>query len=173
MTGSLCPIGNRKYTLTIPSSAGTPQFTVTASLVDAANPFIFVDSATLPSTYDKLGPSAPETLTLIESIRREGAVKFGLAVDAAAASLVRGTPKIAVLSPPGELRNKHETEYENDYEDIAVTAYSMGKVYPTLQLTGAVCLGAAVCVEGTVAHDLSDMWRYLTPLGTPHSETVR
>jgi 2-methylaconitate cis-trans-isomerase PrpF len=45
----------------------------------------------------------------------------------------------------------------------------MGKVHPTLQLTGAVCLGAAVCIEGTVAHDLSvaKASTYLTPPRMP------
>lgn len=168
MTGSLFPTRHRKEALTIPASTLTsPQFTVTASLIDAANPFIFVDSASLPSTYAAHGPSHPQSLALIESIRLAGAVRFGLADDLAAAALVRGTPKIAVLS---SARRESESEQENDDgdegdddnddgrgdgADVAVTAYSMGKVHPTLQLTGAVCLGAAVCVEGTVAHELS------------------
>lgn len=58
MTGSLFPTGNKKDTLAIPSSARTPQYTITATLIDATSPFIFIDSATMPPTYHKHGPSA-------------------------------------------------------------------------------------------------------------------
>jgi 2-methylaconitate cis-trans-isomerase PrpF len=84
----------------------------------------------------------------MEEIWRAGAVRFGLAESVAAAGLVRGTPKLAVVAPVWG-----EDGIGN--ADVGVAAYSMGKVHPALQLTGAVCLGAAVCVEGTVVHEIA------------------
>ncbi|PMD57997.1 methylitaconate delta2-delta3-isomerase, partial [Hyaloscypha bicolor E] len=162
MTGKLLPTGNAQDTITVSSLPALGQFNVQASLVDAANPFVFLDSSSLPPVYHLLGPEAPETLEVIEAIRQEAAVLYGLAKDAAAASLVRGTPKIAVLSPsvgsPADLRT------------IQVQSFSMGKPHPSLQLTGGVCLGAAVCTEGTIANQLAAETDMVTPPGTPPRE---
>ena len=82
---------------------------------------------------------------------------MGLAPDVESAARTRATPKIAVLSPPRI--NAHSgglnVDGEERQSDIDVTAFSMGKVHPSLQLTGAVCLGAATGISRTVASDLS------------------
>lgn len=147
MTRMLFPTRKRQDEITVFDNCGLSRFTVRASLIDAANPFIFIDSSTLPPIYHQLGSSAPESLEIIEAIRRQGAVMCGLAKDIHSASLICGTPKTAVLSPA-----RTQSDHEASIPDIQVTSYSMGKVHPTLQLTGAVCLGAALCIEGTVAH---------------------
>lgn len=157
MTGKLFPSGSRRDRVTVASPGLAATTTVSVTLIDAANPFVFVDSATLPPVYHQLGPEAPASLELIESIRKKGAVLFGLAKDETEAALTRATPKIAVLSTP-RINAHVATSYDADAErqpDINVTAYSMGKVHPSLQLTGAVCLGAAMGISSTVASDLS------------------
>lgn len=157
MTGKLFPSGLRQNDITVAFPGVPEEFTVRATLIDAANPFIFVDSSTLPPVYHQLGPHAPTSLDLIESIRRQGAVSMGLAPDSEAAARTRATPKIAVLAPPRV--NTHAGSATADgnerQPDIEVTAFSMGKVHPSLQLTGAVCLGAATGISRTVASDLS------------------
>ncbi len=162
MTGKLLPTGNTQDTVTVSSIPALGQFGVRASMVDAANPFVFLDSSTLPPAYHLLGPEAPETLEIIEAIRQEAAVMYGLAKDTAEASLVRGTPKIAVLSP--------STSSSAELQTIKVQSFSMGKPHPSLQLTGGVCLGAAICTEGTIAHQLAAEGKMLTPPGTPRGE---
>ena len=79
---------------------------------------------------------------------------MGLAPDIEAAARTRATPKIAVLSPPRIDAHRGSPDDERQ-SDIDVTAFSMGQVHPTLQLTGAVCLGAATGISRTVASDLS------------------
>jgi 2-methylaconitate cis-trans-isomerase PrpF len=159
MTGKLLPTGNTQDTVTVSSIPALGKFNVRASMVDAANPFVFLDFSTLPPAYHLLGPEAPETLEIIEAIRQEAAVMCGLAKDTAGASLVRGTPKIAVLSP--------STGSSAELRTIQVQSFSMGKPHPSLQLTGGVCLGAAVSTEGTIAHQLAAESKMLTPPGTP------
>ena len=158
VTGKLFPSGSRQNTITVASPGLATEINVRATLIDAANPFIFVDSATLPQVYHQLGPDSATSLKLIESIRCQGAVQMGLAPDVETASRTRATPKIAVLAPP-RINAHRDSPAPDDAEhrqaDIDVTAFSMGKVHPSLQLTGAVCLGAATGISRTVASDLS------------------
>ncbi|GLA25039.1 hypothetical protein AnigIFM63326_001648 [Aspergillus niger] len=147
MTGQMFPSGMHQEMLTV-QSRGFGTLAVRVSLVDAANPFVFVDAASLPvEASSSIADAAdPVFLALIEDIRRHGAVRFGLAENVQAAGQVRGTPKIAILSPAtGDV----------DGVDIEVKAFSMGKPHASLQLTGAVCLGAATIIHGTIAWDLA------------------
>ena len=162
MTGKLFPTGRREERLDV--ELGGKVISVRATLIDAANPFIFIDRATLPNFIRSLSPDSAEFIDAIERIRRIGAVTYGLAASEEEASRVRGTPKIALLSPPSR-----ESKL-----DIQVTAFSMGKLHPSLQLTGAVCLGAALSVPGTVAARLSTMKETTDeqPPSPPSSDTA-
>ena len=48
MTGKLFPSGQRQNYITVASPGVPKEVTVRATLIDAANPFIFVDSSPLP-----------------------------------------------------------------------------------------------------------------------------
>jgi 2-methylaconitate cis-trans-isomerase PrpF len=145
MTGKMFPSGATQENLTVHSKTlGTIQLRV--SLVDAGNPFVLVDSSSLNVKDCLMRPSVsdPDFISLAEDIRREGAVRFGLASDVESAGLVRGAPKIAFLSLPTD-----------ESSDIDVLSFSMGKPHPSLQITGAVCIGAAMAIHGTVAWQLA------------------
>lgn len=120
------------------------------SLVDAANPFVLVDasSVTLDSQISVGDPGHPDLAAMAEEIRREGAVRFGLAKDLNAAGIVRGTPKIAFLFAGVD-------EEERPKSDLRVLSFTLGKPHASLQLTGAVCIGAAMSIHGTVPWELS------------------
>jgi 2-methylaconitate cis-trans-isomerase PrpF len=165
MTGTTFPTGNRQDDLLVNSTSLSVPFTVRATLIDVSNPFILVDSSTMPSEYHAAGPDAEISLEVIESIRRQGAVNSGLAVDTESAGLRRGTPKIALLS-------KAPPHAGPDSPDISALAYSMGKVHPSVQLTGAVCLGAATCLSGTVASELARSQSHVLPVTPRQNGTV-
>jgi 2-methylaconitate cis-trans-isomerase PrpF len=163
MTNKLFPTGKRQEEISVSSDIGTS--TVKVTLIDSANPFVFVDGATMPKEWHALDPDEPSALEHIEKIRCVAAVRMGLASDEAAAHLVRGTPKIAVLSP-----NNVSADTADDSKkctSIRVLSFSMGKAHPSFQLTGAVCLGSAVCVPNTIAHEVSQLDIFNTPPGTP------
>ncbi|KAH8590538.1 PrpF protein-domain-containing protein [Bisporella sp. PMI_857] len=168
MTNVLFPSGQRQEKVSITSTLGA--FTVSVSMIDVANPFVFVDSASMPLSWQSLDCNDLAALELIEAIRRAAAVKMGLTSDEASASLVRGTPKIAVLSPvtlhSGTLSSGQKQP------NIHVTSYSMGKTHPSFQLTGAVCLGAAVSIPGTIASDITRRQLFNTPPSTPPQTLV-
>lgn len=142
MTGKTLPTGNPQDLLEVQS--GSERFTVRATMIDVANPFVLVDQDSLPKPYSHLGPHAPASLKLIEDIRRTASVHMGLARDTKTAGLTRGTPKIAVVSTATDAT-----------ADLFVTSFSTGRVHPSLQLTGAVCISAAVVTPGTVAWELA------------------
>ncbi|EPE33860.1 hypothetical protein GLAREA_06873 [Glarea lozoyensis ATCC 20868] len=163
MTGELFPTGERSETLAIGNVPPLENMCVQVTLIDAANPFVFVDSRSLPLSYHTEGPAASSSLALVEAIRCAGAVKMGLATDPISAGLIGGTPKIAVVSaPPFDLTGAGP--------DIKVQSFSMGKPHPTLQLTGAVCLASAISTPGTIPHQLSKLDTVLTPATTPPYE---
>lgn len=147
MTGRLFPTGNAEDRITIENpTAFAKLFSVQATLIDAANPFVIVDAESLPSTYL---PGSEEWSETIEDIRRKGAVMMGLAGSIQDAAATRGTPKIMIVSSPTTSESLGKL---SSTPDISVLSMSMGQVHPSVQLTGAVCLGAAACLEGTVAY---------------------
>ncbi|CAI7662567.1 unnamed protein product [Penicillium pancosmium] len=150
MTGRMFPSGQQQENLTV-WSRSLGKFEVRVSLVDAANPFVFVDASSICIKDHPSWPDPDDTsfLSVVEDIRRAGAVQFGLAPDLETAGQVRGTPKIAFLSA---------AEHDDD-ADIQVLAFTMGKPHGSLQLTGAVCLGAAMSIHGTVAWHLASAKR--------------
>lgn len=152
MTGKLFPTGKRLETLTVRERSGT-CFSVKVTLIDAANPFVLVDAATLPSYLITAKKDSTGYLEHMESIRRVGAVMMGLANSTEAAGKVRGTPKLALLSSaPADQTSRLQ---EDGTLAVQVLAFSMGKPHPSLQLTGAACLASAVCVDGTVANRIA------------------
>ena len=150
MTGSMFPSGASEETLHVRCQT-LGDFDIRVSLVDAANPFVLVDarSVELKNPISMEDPSHPDISIMAESIRREGAVRFGLAEDLNAAGLVRGTPKVAFLFPGSD------NEDETPKDDLRVLSFTLGKPHASLQLTGAVCISAAMSIHGTVPWKLS------------------
>jgi len=106
---------------------------------------------------------------MIEAIRQEAAVRFGLAPDTATAALRRGTPKVAVLSTSSP--SLRDNEQPQNIPSAFVQSYSIGKPHPSFQLTGAVCLGTALCIPQTVPYCLVHTNTILTPPRSPSSMT--
>ncbi|KAJ0330655.1 hypothetical protein COL5a_002955 [Colletotrichum fioriniae] len=159
MTGKLFPSGKRSERMFVEEVAPLGDFAVDVTLIDSANPFVLVDAQSLPAEVRKLPPDSPLSIEVAEAIRRQGAVRMGLAENVEAACLVRGTPKLAYLSPP--------VGSNRDTADIRVQAYSMGQPHPSLQLTGGVTLACAAITEGTVAHRAANRDSGLEGMPTP------
>lgn len=109
---------------------------VPVSLVSLGNPYVFVDAATF-GIRDKrsLFADDPQLYARMSAVREAAADLLGWPVT--------GTfPKIAVVGHFDDRR-------------LAVRAISVPSWHPTLALTGAICLGVATAIEGTVAHRLA------------------
>lgn len=149
------PTGNAVDTITVEVADISGEISAQVSLIDAANPFVFVDATSLPYEILELGHADPKVLSMIEAIRCQGAVLMGIASTADEAHTIRPIPKIALLYPP---------EQHQQHADIRVVPYSMGKPHPSCQLTGTIALSAALSYPGTVASKLARKARGLPQL---------
>lgn len=143
-TGKLLPTGNAVDTLRI-DTASKAGLSIRASLVDATNPTVFITSQDLreilglPSDTP-IEHSNPDVVTIVEIIRKAGAIRMGLDPSRQA------QPKIAILSP---------LPLHNADADMEVHAFSMGAVHKACPATLALCLGVASKIEGSLAWDLA------------------
>ncbi|KAK8133510.1 hypothetical protein PG984_005522 [Apiospora sp. TS-2023a] len=170
MTGKLFPIGKRSEWIHVDEAAGLQPFSVEVTLIDAANPFVVVNTETLPALILSQPQDSPISLDVAESIRQLGAVRMGLASTVEAAALVRGTPKLVYVSrpTPSLQRNSLKSALDAGDEalapaDVQILAYSMGRPHPSLQLTCGVGLASAVAMEGTVANRMSQKSKTILP----------
>jgi 2-methylaconitate cis-trans-isomerase PrpF len=169
MTGKLFPSGQRQQVLRVtpPASlAHIEPFGARVTLIDSANPFIFVDAASIAMQLQQA--ATPESQNaIVEAIRQEGAVAMGTAATTEIAAKTRGTPKIALVYPP--------SAQVKPVPDIRILAYSMGLPHPTLQLSGAVCVASGLSCAGTVLSDIASQpiqveGAPITPERTPSPE---
>jgi 2-methylaconitate isomerase len=131
--------------------------TVEASVVDAANPFVFVRAADLGAVGTEL-PVAIDANTrlsaLLEEVREHAAVAMGLAPDREAArARSKAVPKVAMVAPPTAYTATNGRAIGLDDHDLVVRVISMGNAHRAIALTGALCSAVAAAVPGSVAYD--------------------
>lgn len=105
------------------------------SLVSVGNPYVFVDAADLGvRTQDALFADDPQLFETLTALRATAARRLGYPQEGV-------FPKIAAVGrfQPGRL---------------AVRAISVPSWHPTLAVTGAVCLGVATTIAGTIPYEL-------------------
>jgi 2-methylaconitate cis-trans-isomerase PrpF len=150
-TGRLLPTGKPRDVLDVPGFGPVP-----VSMVDAANPIVFVAAGNLGLTGTEL-PDAiearPEVMAALDWIRRRAAVAMGMAARPEDAPL--SVPKVAMLAAPAGYRTLDGQTVGADAQDIAVRMISMERAHRAVPLTGAMCLGVAARLPGTVAHALA------------------
>jgi 2-methylaconitate cis-trans-isomerase PrpF len=106
------------------------------SLVSVGNPYVFIDAASLGVTAQhELFDDDPTLFDELLTVRDAAARRLSLPQEGA-------FPKVAAVGSfqPGRL---------------AVRAISVPSWHPTLAVTGAVCLGAAGAIPGTIPHELA------------------
>ena len=149
-TGHLLPTGNAQDTLHHEGRA------YAVSLIDAANACVFLDARDLEMTGTE-SPDAieadPARMALLDALRRKAGVMMGLAASPEAVGLA--LPKIAVVAPPAAYHALDGAAFAPDTHDIAVRMISMERAHRAVPLTGAMCLGVASRITGSVPHQLA------------------
>ncbi|MDQ1656821.1 MAG: hypothetical protein QOD41_1904 [Cryptosporangiaceae bacterium] len=121
---------------------------VEVSLVSMGNPYAFVSAASLGvTTRDQLFSDDPVLYGRMTRIRSAACELLGW--DPAGAF-----PKIAVLLADGD-------------GAIAARAISVPSWHPTLAVTGATCLGAAIQIAGTIPATLAGFAEEMVRIQTP------
>lgn len=152
-TGKLLPTGNPVDKMTI-ADIGEIEF----SLVDAANPVIFVRAKDLgltgietPSQIDK----DERILSILEEIRGNAAIIIGAATDLAdALKNAPAFPMVAFVSESQDYTafgtNKAISEDDTDFVSRLMFMQVIHKTYAG---TGTICTGAAARIEGTLVNE--------------------
>ena len=156
VTKKLLPTGNPVDVLDIPGFGK-----IEASLVDVANPMVFVRAKDLGLTGIETPQqvnSNPELLKTLESIRGAAAVIMGMAKDPAEAlELVPAFPMIAFVSPPQDYTDfTTGNPIKASDVDVVSRLMFMQVIHKTYAGTGTVCTGSAAVIPGTVVYEQID-----------------
>ncbi|MDM0072479.1 2-methylaconitate cis-trans isomerase PrpF [Variovorax sp. J31P207] len=154
--GAMFPTGRKVDTVDVPGIGA-----VEATLINAGNPTIFVDAATLGLTGSELQPEVnfdPALLARCEAVRAHATVAMGLAKTAAEATEKRPhTPKLAFVAPPAAYTSSSGKQVLATHMDLCARIFSMGKLHHAMTGTGAVAIAVAAAIPGTlVARVLGD-----------------
>ncbi|MBI4490063.1 MAG: 3-methylitaconate isomerase [Deltaproteobacteria bacterium] len=151
VTGKLLPTGKVREDIKFPTLG-----TLTVSMVDAANPFVFVRASDLGlqgnETLEEIAGNSV-LLKKCEEIRSVVAEIMGIAKKEEATQKSPGVPKIAFISPPTSYLTPGG-KVEASEVDIIARMTALQKLHKAYAVTGAVCLGAAVKIEGTIANEI-------------------
>jgi 2-methylaconitate cis-trans-isomerase PrpF len=129
------------------------------SIVDAANPVVFVRAADVGADATELPAAIDADLGLVralQALRAEAAVRLGLAATRAAAEPhTKAIPKVAFVAPPRDYAASDGKTVGAESVDVVVRMLSMGKAHRTLAMTTALCTTVAAAVEGTVVAEVA------------------
>ncbi len=168
--GAMFPTGRKIDTIDVPGVGK-----VEATLINAGNPTIFVDAATLGFNGTELQPDVNTDLAVLrrcESIRAHATVAMGLAASATEATEKRPhTPKLAFVAPPAAYTASSGKTVNAEDVDLCARIFSMGKLHHAMTGTGAVAIAVAAAIRGTVVSRLlgegsRDEVRFGHPSGT-------
>jgi 2-methylaconitate cis-trans-isomerase PrpF len=169
-TGKLLPTGSPSNILQV-ESVGK----IEASMVDAANPCVFVRSEDL----GVIGTETPELLEAdagflerMEAVRRTASVAMGIASDLSQAAKIPSIPKVCVVSETQDQNLLTGEKMSGDQADIIARMISVGQPHRAIPLTGALCLAVATQLIGSIPHGLCRPGRTQVRIGQPSGLTV-
>jgi len=149
-TGRLLPTGSVIDRLDV-ASLGV----IEVSMIDAANPCVFVAAESLGLTGiempDQLEANR-DLLARLEAVRVAASLRMGIARTADEAARKPSIPKVAMVTGPREALTLAGDRLATDDADLTVRMISIGQPHRAVPLTGAMCLAVAARVPGSLAH---------------------
>ncbi|EST38738.1 hypothetical protein N566_05845 [Streptomycetaceae bacterium MP113-05] len=152
VTGSVLPTGNPVDDLTVPGLG-----TIPVSVVDAANPLLFVQWEALglngtepPDEID----SHPELLRRLEAVRAHGAVLAGIAdTPEKATAETPSVPKLTLVGTSRDYLTTDGSVQKGSGTTVRAAMMSMGRVHRSYALTGGIATAVAAAIPGTLVAD--------------------
>lgn len=149
----LLPTGNAVDTLDVPDFGK-----VDVSIIDAANPLVFVKAKDIGLTGKELPDELnanQKMLDLLESIRGLAAVKLGLIDDYKKSAWdTPGIPKMTFVAEPEDYVTSDGKAITKNNIDLLSRMMSMQKPHPSYAMTGAMCTAAACVVKGSIVNQV-------------------
>jgi probable AcnD-accessory protein PrpF len=148
---SMFPSGALLDSLEVPGAG-----VIEATLINAGNPTIFVEAASLGLRGSELQSDVNNNLQLLalaEAIRATAAVTMGLAASKEEVTSTRPhTPKLALIAKPQSYLSSDLKMIDAKAIDMLVRIFSMGKLHHAITGTGAVATAVAAAIPGTLVH---------------------
>ena len=149
-TGKLLPTGNVVDKMELGDGRS-----IRVSLVDAANPAVFVQAAEIGFTGKELPKDTaanPEILDLMEEIRVKAALMMRLAPSSDRVS--PAVPKVAFVAPPQAYETSAGKTVAASDCDLLARTKALAVMHKAYAVTGGICVGAAALIEGTVVSEV-------------------
>lgn len=166
ITGNLLPTGNTTDIIDVPGMGKT-----TVSIVDAANPLVFIRAKDLGLIGTEIYEidAGDDIRAKLEAIRSRAAVMIGLAsTPEEAMETSQAVPKIAFVSEAQGYKTVTGSVVLKDEIDFVARIMSMGTLHKAYAVTGAVCTAGAAKIEGTVVYEMvKDINRKNIRMGHP------
>jgi 2-methylaconitate cis-trans-isomerase PrpF len=150
-TGRLLPTGNVADTLDVPGVGK-----VRVSMVDAANPCVFVRAQDLGIQGTELPDAiegSPELLKKLSAIRVVASVAMGIAKTPEEAAKRAAIPFIGFVAAAQDARTLTGETIKGNDVDLTARMMSSGQPHRALPLTCTLCLAVAARIEGTVVNE--------------------
>jgi 2-methylaconitate isomerase len=151
-TGRLLPTGKPVGMLQVDGVGRVP-----ASMVDAANPCVFVPADAIGATATE-SPSEieqnPKLMRNLEAVRRAASVAMRITPDLDTAGTI-GVPLVGIVAPPVAMTVLSGRTLAPADMDIAVRMMSNGQAHRATPLTAALCLAVATRIAGSIPYEMA------------------
>ena len=153
-TGHLLPTGHAVDTVKLESGKE-----IEISIVDAANPLVFVHAEDFGITGSELVDDINNNAKLIDSVREargKAAAMIGMCKDWKQVDTESpGLPILALVAAPADYKTINGTMVKASDMDARVRVIFMNQLHESVPGTGSICLTAASRAKGTVVEKLS------------------
>lgn len=165
-TGKLLPTGRAADEITLKNGKK-----VRVSLVDAANPAVFVKAEDIGLSGVELPRDTeahPEILEIMEDVRTTAAVMMGLAKTKEQAG--PAVPKVAFVAAAQDYTTMTGSMVMKDDIDLVARTKALAVMHKAYAVTGGICAATAALIEGTVVNEIASARAkagYIVRLGHP------
>ena len=149
-TGKLLPTGNVVDEIKLQNGK-----TVRVSIVDAANPSVFVKAEDIGLTgieMPKDTETNPGILEIMEDIRTTAAVMMGLV--ASKEKTGPAVPKVAFVAAPKDYVTINGSKVKACDVDLVARTKALAVMHKAYAVTGGICVATAALIEGTVVNEI-------------------
>ncbi|AJQ29848.1 2-methylaconitate cis-trans isomerase PrpF family protein [Pelosinus fermentans] len=149
-TGKLLPTGNVVDEIILRNGN-----LIRVSIVDAANPSIFVKAEDIGLTgleMPKDTENNPDILEVMEDIRTTAAVMMGLSLTKEKTG--PAVPKVAFVSSPKDYVALNGSKVKADDIDLVARTKALTVMHKAYAVTGGICVAAAALIQGTVVNEI-------------------
>jgi 2-methylaconitate cis-trans-isomerase PrpF len=162
VTGKLFPTGNAIDVIQ------TPKGPINVSIIDYANPLVFVHANDVGLTGSELPHEfTPDKLLELEEIRSIAAELCQFSTKEEATIKSPAVPKMTIISSPKDFIDVTGVKRKATDMDCRIRMMSMQKPHQALAITGAICTTAGAFLYDTILSDIVNLEKEVVRLAHP------